>query len=378
MNVLFLIFSFNTGGIEKQLIEMANNMVGKGHHVYLCIINYRYEEALFKRINKNVKLIRLNRPENSRNKLKYMLELSSIVKENKIQIIHCQEPTGVVFSIAARLLNPGMRVIETVHDIGEAKLYSGLELRVADFFCREYIAISDAVRNEIISRGIRNERITVINNAVNTKEFCPSVGNCRFDIHGSQENAGRSFEKKLFIGNVARFYPEKKGQDILVKAIEILKIKYPGIHCSFAGGVYRGQEGNWGKLQKYINDNNLVDNITLLGNVEDIPGFLAQIGIFVLPSIYEGFGISLIEAMAMGIPCVASNIDGPREILKETPFGVLAEPGNATDLAEKIDYVISNYYSYDGDKMSRYIKNKYDIDKMVDKHLGLYKGLINA
>jgi len=75
----------------------------------------------------------------------------------------------------------------------------------------------------------------------------------------------------------------------------------------------------------------------------------------------------------MGIPCVASNIDGPREIIRDSSLGVLAEPGNAMDLAEKIDYVICNYDSFDRNKISEYVFENYDIGQMVDKHIRLFE-----
>lgn len=128
----------------------------------------------------------------------------------------------------------------------------------------------------------------------------------------------------------------------------------------------------------YIKNHDLENNISLCGNVENIPDFLSTIGIFVLPSIYEGFGISLIEAMSMGIPCVASNIDGPREIIKDSSLGVLSEPGNAHDLADKIDYVIENYESFNREKIAKYISDNYDIGAMVDKHLALYSKCIDG
>ena len=373
VNVLFLIFSFNTGGIEKQLVEMSNNMALKGHSVYLCIINHRYEDSLLESINKNVKLIKFERPENSKYKLKYMLRLSRIVKENNIQVIHCQEPTGVVFSFVAQKMNPGTKVVETVHDIGESKLYSKLILKIADMICDKYIAISGPVRKEIADRGIKDGRIVVINDAVNTKEYQMKRNNIENRVSiKNNERVEVLTDNRLHVGNVARFFPEKKGQDVLVRAIEILKTKYPDIQCCMAGGIYRGQEENWNRLEMYIKDHDLENNIRLYGNVENIPDFLTTIGIFVLPSIYEGFGISLIEAMAMGIPCIASNIDGPREIIKDSSLGVLAEPGNEQNLADKIDYVIENYESFNKEKISQYISDNYDIGAMVDKHLALY------
>ena len=378
MNIMFLIFSFNTGGIEKQLIEMANNMTTKGHHICLCIINHRYEEELLEKINEKVIIEKFDRNENSNHKLQFMLRFAKIVKDKNIQIIHCQEPTGVIFSFIAKRMNPGVKIIETIHDIGESRLYSKSVLKTADLICDKYIAISECVRKEIIDRRINDEKIEIITDAVNTKEYQQIINRNIKRAANCIQGIDNIWEKRLKIGNVARFFPEKKGQDVLVRAIEILKIKYPNIHCSLAGGIYRGQEENWGKLEKYISDHNLNNNVLLCGNVDNIPDFLSTIGIFVLPSIYEGFGISLIEAMSMGIPCVASNIDGPREIIKDSSLGVLAEPGNAQDLADKIDYVIENYETFNREKIAKYISDNYDIGAMVDKHLALYSKCIDG
>lgn len=363
MNILFLIFSFNTGGIEKQLIEMANNMSKKGHNISLCVINANYEERLFKEFNDRVNIIKFNRPIGSRKNIEYMIKLSSIIRTKKIKIVHCQEPTGVVFLLFSKIFNNSFHVVETIHDVGESNNYSTIELKIADVLSDRYIAISQAVWCDMIKRGISKNKIVVINNAVNVKRLMGKEITLEHKL---------SVDKPL-IGNVARFFPAKKGQDTLVKAIYILKDKYPAIHCSFAGGIYKGQEGAWTEVKKYVTDHDLNDSITFLGNVNDIRSFIEGIDIFVLPSNYEGFGISLIEAMSMGIPCVASNIDGPREIIRDSSLGVLAEPGNAMDLAEKIDYVICNYDSFDRNKISEYVFENYDIGQMVDKHIRLFE-----
>ena len=371
MNILFLIFSFNTGGVEKQLIEMSNSLSKKGHSVTLCIINDNYEKSLLDKFDNSVSVITMERPVKSANKLSYMLRLAHVSKEKNISIIHCQEPTGVVFASVARILNPKIKIIDTVHEMGEGKEYSRNVFKLADIFCHKYVAISEAVKSDIIGRGVPDKRIIVINNAIDTSRFRPVK-----ESPSMNNKTGFNKNDAITIGNVARFFPSVKGQDILVKAIELLKEEYPNICCRFAGGIYREQEDIYKSTSEYISAHGLNRNICFCGNIDDVPKFLSDIDIFVLPSRHEGFGISLIEAMSIGIPCVASDIDGLREIITDSSLGVLAEPGNEQNLADKIDYVIENYNSFNKEKISQYISDNYDIGAMVDKHLALYSKCI--
>ena len=93
--------------------------------------------------------------------------------------------------------------------------------------------------------------------------------------------------------------------------------------------------------------------------------FLNTIDIFVLPSRFEGFGISLIEAMGMGIPCIASNIAGPAEVINLEGIGSLFENEN----------VINNYETVKSQAIDKAenIKNKYDISSMCKMLIEIYK-----
>lgn len=365
MNILFLIFSFNTGGIEKQLIEMSNNMAKKGHNVSLIVVNHNYEEKLFAEFSKKVSIIKFNRPVGNSGRFYYMVKLLKLCIEKKIDVIHAQEPSGVILSALTEICIPHLKVVETIHDIGEYKDYSKMTLKLSEIFCSRYIAISKSVMNEIGDRGIGKNRITLIYNAINTDKYKNSL------------NSIKKIKKqdKIILGNVARFFPSKKGQNILIKAVEKLKADYLYIECRFAGDVYRGQENEWDKTLEYVKKHGLEDNIIFEGNVEDVPEFLSQVNIFILPSIYEGFGISLIEAMSTGLLCIASNIEGPAEIISNSSLGILFDSGDADDLAEKIKYAIEHYTEYDRKAISDYVSSNFSIDSMVDHHIEVYKSL---
>lgn len=364
MKILYIIFTFHTGGIEKQLIDLTGKVAEKCE-VILCVVNNSYDEELFRTLSPKVRLVRFERSTGGK-KLPYMWKFAKLVRREKIDLIHAQEPTGVVFSLFAKALFPSVRIVETIHDVGESRLYTGTQLKIADRFCNRYIAISHAVQKELLARGIDSSRINIIYNGVNTD---------RFALRKFQTNRARSFsaEEPIRLGNVARFYPEKKGQDILIQAVEILKQKNIPVHCRFAGAVYRGQKEQWESLHKYVCEHHLDNEIECLGNVSDVPAFLQDIDIFVLPSRYEGFGIALIEALSMGIPCVASKLDGPAEIITDSRLGLLFNAGDPVDLADKIEQVIIHYKDYDPEWISDYTRKHYSLNALSDHHIELYQ-----
>lgn len=90
MNIMFLIFSHNIGGIERLLIDMANEMSQRGHHVHLCVINKDYSSDLLNNYHQDVSIYTLDKPIGSKNFLKYMIQFAEITKKAKIDILHCQ------------------------------------------------------------------------------------------------------------------------------------------------------------------------------------------------------------------------------------------------------------------------------------------------
>ena len=85
MNIMFLIFSFNVGGIERLIIDMANGMVKCGNSITICIINDDYDPDLLKKFDAQVNTVILGRKQGSKSYLSYMLKLSKIIKEKKLK-----------------------------------------------------------------------------------------------------------------------------------------------------------------------------------------------------------------------------------------------------------------------------------------------------
>ena len=368
MNIAFLIFSFNIGGIERLLIDMSNNMSANGHNIFLIVINDDFNKDLLGLLSPKVHIIFLHRQMGEKKLFPYMLKLAKIVKRNKIQVLHCQGINCVIFSFIVKVFSHKTAILNTVHDNGNyTRTYSKKKIFLAHLLLDMTIAISDSVRNEILSQGIDSDKVVTIHNAIDIDKFqyVPRKEK-KFDNNTPIE-----------IVNVARFMPEKKGQDLLVNAARKLVKKYPLLHITFAGAVARNQEESYHKILEYIKEADLEKNISFAGNVDNIPELLATADLFVLPSRYEGFGIALVEALATGLVVVASNLEGPAEIMKCHPeYGLLFEPGNADDLAVKINDVITNFPSYNPELISQKVRKDYNMDNMCLQHISLYRALL--
>ena len=359
MNILYTVFSFKVGGVEKLLIDILNEISkDRDNKIYLVIINNEYDSSLIGQISDRVKVVLFNREAGS-GRIKYILKFVKLIIKSKIDVIHCQCINTVKFALLAKIFKKNVKLIHTVHD---TKIYSKLsrnDIRIEKFFVNKIIAISNAALDCILMRGIKRDKIKVVYNAINLEKF--EFNEKKIDINS------------IVIGNVARLIPEKKGQDVLIKAIAKLKKIYPNIKCLLAGDPPLGKEGNIHYLEKICREYDVSNNVEILGNINDIPNFLRTIDIFVMPSRYDGFGISLIEAMATGVPCIASNIDGPKEIIKNNEYGFLFKSEDYIDLAKKIKDVIDNYEKIDTVKINKYIVDNYDIESMTNQLNTVYQ-----
>ena len=241
-------------------------------------------------------------------------------------------------------------------NIGKNKIF------LKNWICDKFIGISNAVVEDIVAAGIDEKKVVRVYNGIETKKY-----NCA-KLKKYDENA-------IVIGCVARIMPELKGQDVLLEAIKIVKKQHTKVIALFAGGVAENQQSDYEYLKKYVRDNSLEENVKFLGSLDNIPEFLNKIDICVVPSRSEGFGLALVEAMAMGVPCVASNIAGPREIIKKTDLGMLFESNNSVDLASKLENMIVDFVNEKNIFWSRKdkIKSMFSIEKMCSELKKLYE-----
>lgn len=363
MKIMYLLFSFTVGGAEKLVADLCNEMIVQNQDVYLYIVNDFYSENLLKTLNKKVHIELQKRKVGSGEKAKTLIRIAEYIKKHKIDVVHCNSLDAPDLLLLKPILYRQTKIVHTIHDVGQYGSIPKWKVAFRNGLCDSFVAISNSVKMDLIEAGASVQKVNVVYNAIDLKKF--------------QNPRKRAFNKNhVVVGNVARMMPEKKGQDILIAAMIRLKKEYPAIECEFAGGYDAQHEIAYDELKNEVMKEGLSNNIRFLGNVEDVPAFLEKIDIFVLPSRYEGFGISLIEAMSMGIPCIASDLDGPAEIIGNNERGELFQVGNADELAAKIRYVICHYIEYQEKqiKIRNYICENFDICEMSRKLLKIYAG----
>jgi len=182
------------------------------------------------------------------------------------------------------------------------------------------ICVSEALAGKVIELGVPCKRVTVIHNGVDTDKFHP----------GPPRPRGH---RLLWVG---RLSPEK-GLKYLIEALPLVRERVPDVHLTLVG------EGSQEEaLRSQAEALGVADAISFAGPRphDDIPELMRQADLFVLPSLNEGFGIVLIEAMASGLPIVASDTGGIPEIVEHGRTGVLVPPGESDSLAWAIMEVL--------------------------------------
>ncbi|MEI7475435.1 MAG: glycosyltransferase [bacterium] len=362
INILQLISSLEVGGAEKLLIEQlkSSKKLDLPVNYSIVIVNDLLNEQLKEElVSIGYNVYFLHRKENSKNP-RYFFDLFNIIRKNKINIIHSHDPGCKKWEVIFKLLNPKLKTVFTIHDTNIVKSFNKFHSFISRYLIDKNIAISKSVYDECINNSHNN--VVQINNGVDVGYF--SKNKAIIDKNNS----------KLDIINVSRITHTKKGQDILIKALIECKKNGLEFSCKFVGGVSDHESFEY--LKQLVEEGNISDNVQFLGNRNDISELLAGSNLFILPSRYEGFGLVVIEAMAAGLPVIASNIDGPAEIIQNNKNGLLFESENYNDLVDKI-----TYFYYNRDNMidialiSNNYASSYDISLMTKKYYSLYKEL---
>lgn len=362
MNILYLLFSFTVGGTERLVADICNEMVRRDNNVFLYIVNDLVDEKLVNSLDKKV-LVELQRRNSGRQLISTIVKIAKYVDFYNIDVVHCNSFDSPELLLLCKIINPKTKIIYTVHGVNQYKKLNVLRKKYRNLICNNIIGISECVKNDLIENGASKKKTIMVYNGIN--------------IHKYQDCVQKKYnECETIIGCIARIMPKVKGQDILLEAANILKEQgYSKFKFIFAGGVSASQEEEYKNLLEYVNDNNLESMVEFVGNINDVPDFMNKIDICVVPSRTEGFGLTLIEAMSMGVPCISVDNEGPGELVRKLNIGDLFEKDNSYSLANqiiKVDSEIKKKKQQAIDYKDK-VKNIFSIEEMCNNLEEIYE-----
>ena len=194
------------------------------------------------------------------------------------------------------------------------------------------IAITQDIVDDLQKHGFQKEKIAYIPNGVDTTAFYPPSVEEKQKIRCT---LGLPERKKIyaFTGKITR----RKGIDIILEAWgKTTKARKDALLIVIGSGI--GEKDSLEDYaHEYIKDHSLADSVRFIGAVGNVSEYLQASDVFIFPSRWEGLPNSLLEAMAVGLLCIASNIDGVNEIIIPEKTGVLTPVGDSDALAQALD-----------------------------------------
>lgn len=332
------------GGAQTMLVDIMNEQCQKDE-VHLIIINNDYSDSLLKEIDKKIHIHKVDRPKGSKNPY-YIIKLNILLLKINPNVIHNHNAS----IIKLLLLIKAPKVI-TVHD-------TGLDTQLLKKY-NSIVSISDAVFQDIKVRS--HIESSVIENGI-------VVNNISYRNYSLELTSKRPYK----IIQVSRLSLPKKGQDILIRAVSILIKKQYDIELTFIG------DGNSKKeLESLAEDENISARMHFLGikTRNYIYSELCKYDLFVQPSRNEGFGLTVAEAVASGIPVLVSDIEGPMEIIENGKYGFYFKSGDIKACADKIEFILKNTKTINSEDNRQHIYELYDIKNTVRKYRNLYNNL---
>jgi glycosyltransferase involved in cell wall biosynthesis len=221
------------------------------------------------------------------------------------------------------------RIFSSIHTVEKEKRW---HLQLENLFCRlsnKTVCVSHAVFRQVkeVCHAPLSQ-MALIRNGVEIEDF-NKIEEPSIKIPGLSPDR----TVLIFVGRLDAV----KGVDILIRAVSILNEKMDALHLLIVGdGAIRSE------LEALTTKLNLSDKVSFLGTRRDIPALLRLSDIKVMPSYWEGLPVSAIEAMAAGVPVIASDVEGLNEVVRDNVTGILIPPGNPEMLAKAIFRCVAN------------------------------------
>lgn len=367
--ILYVATSTTVGGAEKTLFSLVT-LLDPDKFDVAGVVSLKPAGAYSQKLSdlgaKTMSLELKGRPG-----LKHVRELAGIIKHERPDIVHALMYQAIQLCRLAKRRLKGQAAFKLVSSPRVSyRTRSAFTLLVDSVLKSQddlLIAESESSRAHLLKRlGYAPGKVKVIYNGVDIASWPIS----------KLERQKRRLELRLgseeiLMGTSGRL-DKQKGHDVLIDAVAKLRQSLPVRLVILGEGPLRPA------LEAQIRRLNLEKSVMLLGERDDVTAWLSALELFVLPSLWEGLPNSLLEAMAIGLPCVASSVDGIPEVLSHNQNGLLVPPGDRAALAHAIADLVANPASRArlGAAAKDTIAKRFSLLTMMSEYEAAYSGVL--
>lgn len=359
MNVLHINDQRGWGGGEQQTAYLTQGLIAHGHRVYLAVPP---ASPLYDSLQSSHDLTCFTVPLRGEWDLASAWRLSRVVLRNDIDIIHAHTGHAHTLACLSRQIAGRGRVIVSrrVAFPPRGNPFSRIKYRWPD----RYIAISNCVSQALKGFGVPEEKLGVVYSGIDTQRF-------------EEAPLPRAYlavpDGVPLLGAIGSLV-EAKDHATLLSAMRIVAETEPLVYLAIAGeGPLRSE------IEEQIVRYGLHENVKLFGHREDIPRLLASLDVFIMSSVSEGLGTSVLDALATGLPIVATAAGGIPEMIHDGDTGILVPTRDPQALADGILRMLRNGEAARkmAERGKEMVALKFSVDSMVQGTIKNYERLLS-
>lgn len=265
----------------------------------------------------------------------YNLNLLSLIKKKNIDVIHCNCIRSLLYIVLAAKLSstPVLWYVksELVHNILD---------RIGFVLADKILFLCETNKRDKYPKLVNffGKKIELLRMGLDIQDFMNAEKNDKTSLK-QELSINEKMVNVVIVGRLCAI----KGVHYLLEALGMIITRHPNVMLYIVGDHVIDEHRSYkDELLRIIKENNLEPHVRFTGWRNDALEIISLMDILVMPSSSEGFGRSVLEAMALGKPVVASRLGGLRELIKDGENGFLVEPGDVRSLAEKISLLIKN------------------------------------
>lgn len=328
MRILFLITGLNYGGAETQLKELAIRLKSRGHEILVVsMIPPQAYVGELKNVGISVKTLGMRQglPDP-----RAIFRLATIIRNFRPLILHSHMVHANLLARMVRMISRIPVLICTAHNINEGGRLREMAYRLTDSLCDLTTQVSKAGLHRYVQvKAVPQNKVHFIPNGVDINRFRPD------------EKARKKLRHEFGITDefvwlaVGRFEEAKDYPNMIQAFSRLVKVR-PDARLFIAG-----QGALKTKIERLVVELGLDDAVSFLGIRKDVPELMNAADAYVMSSAWEGFPLVLLEAAAVGLPIVATDVGGNREIVLNDQSGFLVPPQDPVSLAEAMERVMA-------------------------------------